>query len=169
MAIVRNNYIRAGSTLFVLRGILHLIVSIGGAVSFYKTGPTGMFSMYGETIKQSQVTPAMEMAAHISLNYSLILIGYGILAIWMAAHIWRGVRVSLWINAVMLGIADLAFFISMVVPGYIPFGQGIIGPALTLLAVLLTVFGFRKLDEDNALEKVTAGWVPLDRRTRARD
>ncbi len=169
MAIMRNNYVRAGATFFVLRGILNIIVSLGGVVSFYKTGPTGMFSMYGETLKPSQLTPAFEMASHIALNCSMILIGYGILAIWMAVHIWKGVRVSLWINTIMLGIADVSFIISLIAPGYIPLDQGIIGPAITTLAVLLTFIGFRKLDEDNALEKVTAGWVPLDRRSRGRD
>ncbi len=169
MAIIRNNYVRAGATFFVFRGILNLIVSLGGVVSFIKTGPAGMFSMYGEILKKSQITPSLEMASHIALNYSLILIGYGVLAIWMALHIWKGIRVSLWINTVMLGIADISFIISLVIPGYIPLEQGIIGPILTFLGVILTFFGFRKLDEDNALEKVTAGWVPLDRRSRGRD
>ncbi len=169
MAIIRNNFVRVGALFFVLRGILNLIISLGGVVNFYKTGPAGMFSMYGETLKKSQITPALEFASHISLNYSLILFGYGVLAVWMAFHIWKGARIALWINTVMLAIADFALILSLVIPGYVPLEQGLIGPGVTLLGVAFTFFGFRKLDEDNALDKVTAGWVPQDRRTRARD
>jgi len=169
MAIARNNQIRFGVFLFSVRGLLNLTVSLGGILAFFKTGAAGLFSVYGEILKPSQVTPALEMASHIALNYSLISVGYGVLTIWMALHIWKGVRIALWINAVMLGITDLGFIIALIVPGYIPLGEGMIGPMITLLAVVLTYFGFRKLEEDNALEKVTAGWVPLDRRTRSRE
>lgn len=169
MALNNNNLVRIGSVLFVLRGILNLIVSIGGIIGFYTIGPAGMFSLSGETLKPSQITPALEAASHIALNYSLILTGYGVLVIWMAIHIWRGIRIALWINIAMLFILDFAFIYSLIIPGYIPAVEGLVGPVLTISAVILTCLGFKRLDEDKAMEKVTSGWVPFDRRTRPRD
>jgi len=43
---------------------------------------------------------------------------------------WHNSRAGFWLNAVIVGIADIPFILFEIVPGYVPFWPGILGPAL---------------------------------------
>jgi len=51
---------------------------------------------------------------------------------------WRNDRFGFWINAVMVGIADTPFILFVLVPGYVPWWPGLLGPLLWIAAVFFT-------------------------------
>lgn len=66
---------------------------------------------------------------------------FGLLGVWVAIMTWRGQRLGFWLGAVVLGAADAAFVLALVVPGYVPVTEGLVGPLLYLLAVAFTAAG----------------------------
>jgi hypothetical protein len=51
---------------------------------------------------------------------------------------WRNDRNGLWVNGVMVGIADMPFILFVLIPGYAPWWPGLLGPVLWIVAFLLT-------------------------------
>ena len=50
-------------------------------------------------------------------------------------------RVGFWLNALIVGIADVPCILFVLVPGYAPFWPGILGPALWIAALISTGLG----------------------------
>ena len=84
----------------------------------------------------------MQFASHIALDFSIVLLGYGVLAIWAAQLAWRGHALGVWLKTILLGIADAAFVIALMIPGHVPASKGIWGPLLYVLAVMFSGAGF---------------------------
>ena len=137
-----NRVAQTGAVLFVLWGVLHLGAGLSGAFTFATRGPAGVFSGFGGAPAPAELTPTLDMAAHIALDFSLILAGYGLLAIWGAVLIWRGQRLGFWLNTIMLGIADGSFIIALMLPGFVSLAAGGLGPVLYVLGVACTAIGF---------------------------
>ena len=53
---------------------------------------------------------------------------------------WRNDRSGFWLNAIMVGIADIPFILFVLVPGYVPWWPGLLGPLLWIAAFFLTAF-----------------------------
>ncbi len=71
-------------------------------------------------------------AADIALDFSIVLVGYGVFMIWAARLMWRGqVMLGWWLNTVLLGIADAAFVIALMIPGHVPLSEGLWAPFST--------------------------------------
>jgi hypothetical protein len=51
---------------------------------------------------------------------------------------WRNNQFGFWINAVMVGIADIPFILFVLVPGYVPWWPGLLGPLLWIAAFFFT-------------------------------
>jgi hypothetical protein len=66
-----NRLVKAGAILFGLWGVLHVIAGLSGIPS---AGDIGKASPVGGAI---------------ALDFAIILAGYGVLAIWGAALLWR--------------------------------------------------------------------------------
>jgi hypothetical protein len=137
-----NRVAQTGAAIFVLWGVLHLVVGLIGAFAFASSGPAGVFSGFGAAPVAAELTPTLVLAGHIALDFSLVLAGYGVLAIWAAVLIWRGQRLGFWLNTVMLGIADGSFIIALMLPGFISPAAGGLGPVLYVLGVAFTAIGF---------------------------
>jgi len=54
---------------------------------------------------------------------------------------WHNSRTGFWLNALIIGLADVPFILFVLVPGYIPFWPGVQGPALWVLAMVFTGLG----------------------------
>ena len=54
---------------------------------------------------------------------------------------WHNSRAGFWLNAVIVGVADIPFISFEIVPGYVPFWPGILGPALWVAAMIFTGLG----------------------------
>lgn len=56
---------------------------------------------------------------------------------------WHNSRTGFWLNALIIGVADVPFIVFVLVPGYAPFWPGVLGPALWIAAMIFTGLGQR--------------------------
>lgn len=56
---------------------------------------------------------------------------------------WHNSRAGFWLNALIIGVADVPFIVFVLVPGYAPFWPGVLGPALWIAAMIFTGLGQR--------------------------
>lgn len=134
-----NKLARAGAIMYVLWGILHIVVGAIPLISLLNRGPAAMFSFYNLEIDPVAVGAQWQHAANLVAEHALELIAFGIMAIIVAVALnWQNDPLGFWLNFIVLGIVDLAFVFSEMVPGYVSVGQTIIGPVLYVLGAVLT-------------------------------
>jgi hypothetical protein len=76
------------------------------------------------------------------MQTAFYLAAFAITAIVLAVTLnWRNDRVGFWVNAVVIGIADVPFILFVLVPGYMPWWPGLLGPILWVAAVVFTGLG----------------------------
>ena len=51
---------------------------------------------------------------------------------------WRNSRAGFWLNAPIVGVADIPFILFVLIPGYAPFWPGVVGPALWVAGMIFT-------------------------------
>ena len=51
---------------------------------------------------------------------------------------WRNSRAGFWLNAPIVGVADIPFILFVLIPGYAPFWPGVVGPALCVAGMIFT-------------------------------
>ena len=54
---------------------------------------------------------------------------------------WRNDRLGFWLNAIAVSTADIPFILFVLLPGYMPFWPGVLGPALWIPALICTAIG----------------------------
>jgi hypothetical protein len=57
---------------------------------------------------------------------------------------WHNSRAGFWLNALTIGAADVPFILFVLVPGYMPFGPGFLGPALWIAGMIFTGRGQKR-------------------------
>ncbi len=131
-----NQLIKAGAAMFFLWGVLHLYAGYLTAIPFFSEGAGANLGILGVEIGDAPFSPALVAAGHLALNFGIDLAGYGVLAIWFSWFLWDGrlIKLSFWVNTVMLGIADAALIYSLLLPGYSPILEGRRGQPFTSLA-----------------------------------
>src|SRR6266496_4213224 len=122
-----NRLVQTGAIFFILWGVLHIAVGLGGVTVYVARGPMGMISAFGGSGTPVETTHFVMRGAHLALDFMLLLAGYGLLAIWGAVLIWRGRSLGFWLNTILLGIADGAFVIALMIPGEMAIAEGIWG------------------------------------------
>lgn len=115
-------FARIGTVLYVAWGLLHYMATYG----VYQMGrgvPPGMVQgrlFQGAFYLFCFATTAIALA--INLN-------------------WRKSRTGFWLNALIVGIADVPFILFVLIPGYRPLWPGVVGPALWVAAIIFTGLG----------------------------
>jgi hypothetical protein len=110
---------RLGAILYVCWALLHF---------------TAAYGVY----KLAQNSPA-NMAQGRLMQTAFYLATFAVIAIVLALTLnWRNDRNGLWVNGVMVGIADIPFILFVLIPGYAPWWPGLLGPVLWIAAFLLT-------------------------------
>ena len=137
-----SRLVKAGAILFVLWGVLHVAVGVVNTISYVTRGPLGLLSTFGWATDARDAGNNVALAAHIALDFSIVLVGYGVLAIWAARLMWRGQALGFWLNTILLGIADAAFVIALMVPGHVSVAQGVWGPLLYVSGVVVGAAGY---------------------------
>ncbi|WP_240772153.1 hypothetical protein [Nocardia sp. CS682] len=88
--------------------------------------------------------PGTESAAE-SLLYFICVTTLGAQAIFVAATMNRlNSRLGFWLNAVVLGVVDLAFLVLLAAPGYVDLIGAIVGPVVWLLATACATVALRR-------------------------
>jgi hypothetical protein len=129
---------RIGAIFYVLWGVFHLIA----ARSVYDLA---------ETIEPGMTQGRIMQCAFYLLFFAL----FGIVV--ALTSVWRNSRQGYWMNGVLIAIADIPFILFVLIPGYMPWWPGLVGPLLWTLAFLFTSFARLK---HTAADAAHAGFPP---------
>jgi hypothetical protein len=115
---------KVGAALYVCWGLLHFTAAYG----VFKLAQNSPPSMTQGRLMQTAFYLTVIAAAAIVFATTLN---------------WRNDRIGFWINAVMVGLADIPFILWVLAPGFAPWWPGLLGPILWVAALLAT--GFSRL------------------------
>jgi hypothetical protein len=117
---------RLGALCYLLWGLVHYNATYG------------LFQL-AATVPASMVRGRLQQDAFYLAGIATIGIVVGL---WLN---WRNDRTGFWLNAVAISLGDIPFILFVLLPGYIPFWPGVLGPVLWIAGLILTGFG-RTLD-----------------------
>ena len=110
-----------------------------GALFYICWGLLHFTAAYG-VFKLAQSSPA-DLAQGRLMQTAFYLAAFATGAIIFAISLnWRNDRLGFWINAVMVGVADIPFILFVLVPGFAPWWPGLLGPVLWIAALAFTAF-----------------------------
>jgi len=117
-----NLFAKLGSVTYILWGILH----IEAARKVYLLGQT--------------LDPGMLQGRIFQGAWNLLF--FAIFAIVVAIFFnWKNSRLGYWMNLTVVSAGDIGYIVFVLVPGYVPFMPGALGPILWILAVLFSTIG----------------------------
>jgi hypothetical protein len=109
---------KLGAVLYVCWGLLHFTAAYG-------------------VFKLAQNSPAIAQAR--LMQTAFYLVAFATAAITFAITLnWRNDRFGFWVNAIIVGIADIPFILFVLMPGYVPWWPGLLGPLLWIAAFFFT-------------------------------
>lgn len=109
---------RIGAAVYVLWGVFHVIAA------------RAVYGLAGTTTGMVQGRLQQD---------AFYLLFFAIAGIAIAALLnWRNDRQGYWMNGLLIAIADIPFILFVLVPGYMPWWPGLIGPLLWAVAFGLT-------------------------------
>jgi hypothetical protein len=133
--------------MFVLWAIFHIAIGAYHTVLFSTQGSGSLYSSaYGIPVSPADMQdPARALGSDAIEVYSVLLAGYGVLAIWGTILALRGQYLGWWLNTILLGVAGLAYVYGLIVPGQLTAGNAYAGPVLYALGVVFMWAGFSRL------------------------
>lgn len=128
---------KIGAGLYVAWGLLHVVIGAIPLARFAASGPVSMLSFFKFDLET--VDGPMLHASHLIAEHAAELIGFGLMAVVVAvALVAKGHALGYWLNALVLGIVDLAFVLGEIVPGHVSAVETGIGPLLYVAALAVT-------------------------------
>jgi hypothetical protein len=142
-----NGLIIIGAVIFLLWALFHMAIGVYHTLLFGLQGSQSLFSAaYDIPVSAAEMhDPARLLGSDAIEVYSILLFGYGVLAIWATLLILRGQRLGFWMNTILLGIAQLAVLYGLIIPGRLTGINAFADLVFYLLGVLVTGIGFRRL------------------------
>jgi hypothetical protein len=122
---MNNLFAKLASITYVLWGILHIVA----ARKVY---------VLGQTLESGMVQGRIFQDAWNLLFFAIFGIVVGILLN------WKNSRLGYWLNLVVVSAGDIGFILFVLMPGYVPFMPGALGPILWILAVLFSTIGIMR-------------------------
>jgi hypothetical protein len=115
---------RAGATLYVLWGLLHL---------------------YAAWLSFQLGAPIVDAVVQSKLYQNGWNLGFASVAVILVAILmnWRNSLRGFWINAILVSTLDIGFMVLIYFPGV---ATDLLGPALWILALACTIFGILKAE-----------------------
>jgi hypothetical protein len=110
---------KIGAALYICWGLLHF---------------TAAFSVY----KLAQKSAGTIIEGRLLQTAFYLSVFAGAAIAFAAIMNWRNSRLGFWANGVMVGIADVPFIAFVLMPGYVPWWPGLIGPIFWGAAFSLT-------------------------------
>jgi hypothetical protein len=132
---------KLGAALYVCWGLLHFTAAYGVFKSVQNSPPAVAQGRLMQTAFYLAAFATAAIIFAITLN-------------------WRNDRFGFWVNAVMVGIADIPFILFVLIAGYAPWWPGLLGPILWIAA-----FFFTALARMGSTPRLTVGSGSVARRT----
>ena len=117
-----NLFAKLGSITYVLWGILH----IEAARKVYVLGQT--------------LEPGMVQSRIFQDAWNLLFFAFFGIIIGIVLN-WKNSRLGYWLNLTVVSAGDIGYIVFVLIPGYVPFMPGALGPILWVLAVLFSTIG----------------------------
>jgi hypothetical protein len=117
-----NIYAKTGAAAYILWGLLHIQAA-------------RMVYILGETLESGMVQSRVFQDAWNLLIFAL----FGMLI--AALFNWRNNLSGYWLNLLVVSAADIGYIYFVLIPGYVPWMPGGLGPLLWIIAVLFSTIG----------------------------
>ena len=117
-----NVFAKIGAVVYVLWGLLHIQAA-------------RLVYMLGQTLEPGMVQGRVYQDAWNLLFFAL----FGIVV--AVSLNWKNSRLGYWLNLVVVSAGDIGFIIFLLVPGYIPWVPGGLGPLLWIVALAFSTAG----------------------------
>jgi hypothetical protein len=118
-------YAKIGAGLYIVWGLLHI-----------KAAYDGFF--LGASVDSGLIHGKLNQGAWDLLCFALASIVIAVI------FNWKNDVTGYWINLVLVSIADIGFIIFVLIPGYIAFFPGILGPIFWVSAAIFSSIGNRR-------------------------
>jgi hypothetical protein len=133
--------VKAGAVALVLWGVLHIFFGMYALVSLWTDGSAAMVGIFGTGYAGTIGDPGA-LVTNVIAQHSANLAILGVFGIVLGRMIWQGRRLALWLSVLVLGAADAAFIVALLIPGYISLQDGLMGPMLFVASTALAAWGF---------------------------
>jgi len=145
---MKMNFYKTGAVLYILWGVMHVMWGGTLLMKAASEGGTAALAVIASTTPAAMLPQNLDgVATGVIEQHAWNLMWFGLFAVIVAVTMnWKNSRTGYWLNLVVVSAADLGFIFAVMVPGYIPFGQGVMGPALWVLALIFTTLGIRTAD-----------------------
>ena len=125
---MNNLFAKLGSITYVLWGILH----IEAARKVYVLGQT--------------LDPGMVQGRVFQDAWNLLF--FAIFGIMVGVFLnWKNSRLGYWLNLIVVSAGDIGYIIFVLVPGYVPFMPGALGPILWVVALIFSTIAIMSTNE----------------------
>ena len=125
---MNNLFAKLGSITYVLWGILH----IEAARKVYALGQT--------------LDPGMVQGRVFQDAWNLLF--FAIFGIMVGVFLnWKNSRLGYWLNLIVVSAGDIGYIIFILVPGYVPFMPGALGPILWVAALIFSTIAIMSTNE----------------------
>jgi hypothetical protein len=161
-----NVFVGLGAALFTLWGLFHLAIGVYHTILFATQGSMSLFTVaYRIPLVPADLTdPARQLGSDAIEVYSILLGGYGIVAILAAVMSVRRQRIGLWLNTIGPGIASAAYVYGLIIPGRLTGANAWTGPIIYLVGVACLWIGFSRLPQPAQAGHTTAhAIIPLNK------
>ena len=119
---MNNLFAKLGAITYILWGILH----IEAARRVY---------VLAQTLDPGMVQGRIYQDAWNLLFFAL----FGIVV--AVCLNWKNSRLGYWLNIIVVSAGDIGYIVFVLIPGYVPFMPGALGPILWILAVIFSTIG----------------------------
>ncbi|MDA0797641.1 MAG: hypothetical protein O2826_12565 [Chloroflexi bacterium] len=133
--------VKAGAVALLLWGVLHVFSGMYALISLWTDGSAAMMGVFGTGVTGTISDPG-GLVSNVVGQHSANLAILGVFGIVLARMMWQGSKLALGLSVLVLGSADVAFVIALLIPGYIALQDGLMGPMLFVASTALAGWGF---------------------------
>ncbi len=154
---MKSNAHKIGAVMYVLWGILHVMF---GATMLYQLTISGTAALASVATAVPPADLPQDLggaASGLIAQHAWNLLWFGLFGIYVGWKMnWKNSPTGYWLNLLVISAADLGFIFAILIPGYITIADGIMGPALWLLAVVFSTVGYMGAKNEGPVPSMAA-------------
>lgn len=137
---------KTGAVIYALWGLIHIA---GGSMLLSDAlsgNPGNVLKSIASALPESQIqaVAANTVNAAVLASHAFNLFWMGLVVLIIAITMnWKNSKAGLLFNTAIIGFADIGLIAFLLIPGYVKFEEGIIGPILWPLGMFFLLLGLR--------------------------